>query len=234
MFSYESLAPPYPSVPRTAPNIVPYLYPQSNIRFAQIQQQARFEREETGNGSLNLAAPLHPHSSSGRTSADPNGSAGTSAFRTKILKLDEAALQDHGVLPADGGLVKGSHFTEQRSPRKGRGRTDSARNGTGIDGTSRRGGGGGRLSRRWESAVDKGKEAQAEWDEIPFSWIVRGRQESHLIDQQVRLFMPFFLSSARNCGRPSFSSSAFFLPFRRLSFHKRRPIPDTGLSNASV
>lgn len=179
---------------------VPLLCPLSNIRFAQIQQQARFEQEETGNGSLNLAAPLLSHSSSGRTSADPSGSAGTNAFRTKILKLDEAALQDHGVLPADGGLVNGGRVTEQRSPRKGRGRTDRARKGTGIDGTSRRGSGGGRLSRRWEPAVDKGKEAQAEWDEIPFSWIVRGRQESHLIDQQVRLFIPFVLSSARNCG----------------------------------
>lgn len=185
MFSYDSLASPYPSVLRTAPNIVPHVCSLSNIRFAQIQQQARFEQEETGNGSLNLTAPLHPHSSSGRTSADPNGSAGTSAFRTKILKLDEAALQDHGVLPADGGLVKRSHVTEQRNPRKGRGRADRARKGTGFDGASRRDSGGGRLSRRWESADDKGKEAQAEWDEIPFSWIVRGRQESHLIDQQV-------------------------------------------------
>ncbi|CAB1101509.1 unnamed protein product [Ectocarpus sp. CCAP 1310/34] len=153
-----------------------------------IQQQARFELEESGNGSLNLAAPLHPHSSSGRTSADPNGSVGTSAFRTKILKLDEAALQDHGVLPADGGVVKGSHVTEQRSPRKGKGTADIARKGTGIDDTYRPGGGGGRLPRRSKSAVDKGKEAQAEWDEIPFSWIVRGRQESHLIDQQLRRY----------------------------------------------
>ncbi|CBN77304.1 conserved unknown protein [Ectocarpus siliculosus] len=179
-----------------------------------IQQQARFEREETGNGSLNLAAPLHPHPSSGRTSENPNGSAGTSAFRTKILKLDEAALQDHGVLPADGGLVKGSHVTEQRSPRKGRGMTDTARKGTGIDGTSRRGGGGGRLSRRWDSAVDKGKEAQAEWNEIPFSWIVRGRQESHLIDQQLRRYRRGnkepFVDHLSGLGESSVSLGAVF------------------------
>ncbi|CAM9369377.1 unnamed protein product, partial [Ectocarpus sp. 12 AP-2014] len=179
-----------------------------------IQQQARFEREESGNGSLNLAAPLQPHSSSGRISADPNGSVGTSAFRTKILKLDEAALQDHGVLPADGGVVKGSHVAEQRSPRKGKGMTDIARKGTGIDGTSRRGGGGGRLSRRWESAVDKGKEAQAEWDEIPFSWIVRGRQESHLIDQQLRRYRRGnkepFVDHLSGLGESSVSLGAVF------------------------
>ncbi|CAM9159639.1 unnamed protein product [Ectocarpus fasciculatus] len=179
-----------------------------------IQQQARFEQEETGNGSLNLAAPLLPHSSSGRTSADPSGSAGTNAFRTKILKLDEAALQDHGVLPADGGLVNGGRVTEQRSPRKGRGRTDRARKGTGIDGTARRGSGGGRLSRRWESAVDKGKEAQAEWDEIPFSWIVRGRQESHLIDQQLRRYRRGnkepFVDHLSGLGESSVSLGAVF------------------------
>lgn len=83
-------------------------------------------------------------------------------FLKKILKLDEATLQDHGVLPAEGGLLQSNRKSKAKSTRRG---------GLGPDGRGK--GTGGR--------IDEG----TEWKEIPFSWIVRGRQESHLVDQQV-------------------------------------------------
>lgn len=59
----------------------------------------------------------------------------------------------------------------------------------GGGGRGRRAGGGGGRSKRRGSGVGAGKAENTEWNEIPFSWVVRGRQESHLIDQQVRLLL---------------------------------------------
>lgn len=145
----------------------------------QIQQQARFEQEETGNGSLSLA--VSPASPSGRTNGGSGSegaanSADTSAFRTRILKLDEATLQDHGVLPAEGGLLQANRKRRGKSSRRAGGETDSRgkQSGGRHEGPGRRG-----------PASGSGNAENTAWKEIPLSWVVRGRQESHLVDQQV-------------------------------------------------
>lgn len=104
-----------------------------------------------------------------------------SAFRRKILKLDEATLQDHGVLPAEGGLMKAGvtdkPCTDEKGKRRGR---EAASGGRRVDG-------GVNHSEQRGSEVGAGKDERSEWKEVPFSWVVRGRQESHLVDQQVRI-----------------------------------------------
>lgn len=153
----------------------------------QIQQQARFEREETGNGSL--VAP--PSSLAGRAAGGAGAGAGDSsadesAFRRKILKLDESALQDYGVLPDEGGLMKAKTTEREHSNQKGQQKEDRRRGGRG----GRRTAGGGGRSGGGGTGIGAENADSTEWNEIPFSWVVRGRQESHLIDQQVRL-LPF-------------------------------------------
>lgn len=93
-------------------------------------------------------------------------------FRKRILNLDEATLQDHGVLPAEGGLLQLGRKGKQQLPgreRGGKGRSRHPGEHSESRGTARGG----------------GKEESTKWNEIPFSWVVRGRQERHLIDQQV-------------------------------------------------
>lgn len=104
-----------------------------------------------------------------------------SAFRRRILKLDEATLQDYGLLPAEGGLMKATVV-------------DKSGGDKGTRGGGRRLAGGGQhfprvegCSERGKSAAEAGQEDGMEWNEVPFSWVVRGRQERHLVDQQVRL-----------------------------------------------
>ena len=104
------------------------------------------------------------------------------AFRQRILQLDETTLQDFGLLPDEGGKTK----------------SEAASSGASRKGNSRAGGRKGRRSSGGHHGVDGalsgqkrgstvGELQRSEWNEIPFSWVVRGRQESHLINQQVRL-----------------------------------------------
>eukprot|EP00903_Cladosiphon_okamuranus_P015481 g14292.t1 len=93
-----------------------------------LQQQARFELEETGNSSVSLVT--YPASPSGRTKGGAPGasegatiSSDTDAFRKRILMLDEATLQDHGVLPAEGGLMQSNRKSIKKLNRNGRGGT---------------------------------------------------------------------------------------------------------------
>lgn len=63
----------------------------------------------------------------------------------------------------------------EKLSRRGReGTGDRDRRVGGRDGSERRG-----------SASFSGNAESIEWKEIPFSWVIRGRQESHLVDQQV-------------------------------------------------
>lgn len=134
------------------------------LPLVQIQQQARFEQEETGNGSLRFASsPERAARAAGSGLAGAAYDEDTNAFQKRILQIDEATLQDQGVLPADGGLIKPTKNSE--ALRKGKRLTSGQR------GSLARGG---------------DEENNGEWKEIPFSWVVRGRQESHLVGQQVR------------------------------------------------
>lgn len=63
----------------------------------------------------------------------------------------------------------------------------------------RRAGGGGGRSKGVGSRVGVEKSESTEWNKIPFAWVIRGRQESHLIDQQVRCF----LFCTTDCGESS-------------------------------
>ncbi|CAM9217533.1 unnamed protein product, partial [Hapterophycus canaliculatus] len=149
-----------------------------------IQQQARFELEETGNGSLSVAAhpAISPPERIISESPANNGQRNTSAFRMRILKLDEATLQDHGVLPAEGGLMK--EVVTEKACIDGKGK----RRGRGVaSGGQRIGGGPGSYERRGLE-VGAGTAERSEWNEVPFSWVVRGRQESHLVDQQLHRY----------------------------------------------
>eukprot|EP00752_Nemacystus_decipiens_P018599 g16677.t1 len=169
-----------------------------------IQQQSRFEQEETGNGSLSLTTS--PASPSGKTNGCSGGEgADTSAFRKRILKLDEATLQDYGVLPAEGGLLQSNRKRTAKSTRHG---------GGGTDGTGKRVGGGRELPGRRVSASGGGNAENTEWKEIPFSWVVRGRQESHLVDQQLRRYRRGnnepFVGHLSGLGESSVSLGAVF------------------------
>ncbi|CAM9277713.1 unnamed protein product, partial [Scytosiphon promiscuus] len=162
-----------------------------------IQQQARFEQEETGNGSLSLAAPF----------AD-NDDADMSAFRRQILKLDEVTLQDHGVLPAEGGLMKAAVSEKPCTDTKGK------RRGRGVAGGGQRVGEGAIRSEQQGSAVDAGEAGARRWNEVPFSWVVRGRQERHLVDQQLRRYRRGhkepFVGHLSGLGESSVSLGALF------------------------
>lgn len=96
--------------------------------------------------------------------------------------------------------------TTQREHLNQKGQEKEDRRGGGGGGGRRAAGGGGR-SRGGGTGVDAENAESTEWNDIPFSWVVRGRQESHLIDQQVRL-LPFctaHLSSSSNCSALSHS-----------------------------
>ena len=106
------------------------------------------------------------------------GSADSHVFRKRILNLDEATLQDHGVLPAEGGLLQSGGKKGKEKPAR--------RGGGGQRGGRRRpGSGGGERSEKREAASGGEREESTQWNKVPFSWVVRGRQERHLIDQQV-------------------------------------------------
>ncbi len=97
-------------------------------------------------------------------------------FRKRILNLDEATLQDHGVLPAEGGLLQSSRKGKEKL--SGRGREGKATSRHPAERSESRG-----------TAPGGRREESTQWNEIPFSWVVRGRQERHLIDQQVTLLL---------------------------------------------
>lgn len=80
--------------------------------------------------------------------------------------------------------IKREHYNQKGQEKEGR-----------RGGGGRRAGGRGERSKGQGSELDAEKAERAEWNEIPFSWVIRGRQESHLIDQQVRplLFRTAFL-----------------------------------------
>lgn len=92
-------------------------------------------------------------------------------------------MQDHGVLPAEGGLFKSERTADSSRKVKGRvgwhRRQGTAHKSTGpqVDGLDR--------SNQEMAMAGGGEEKSGEWKEIPFSWVVRGRQERHLINQQV-------------------------------------------------
>lgn len=75
------------------------------------------------------------------------------------------------------GVVGEKLSTDEKGKRKGRGV---------ASGVHPVGAGSGRSEQRG-SAVGSGEAGGSEWNEVPFSWVVRGRQESHLVDQQVRI-----------------------------------------------
>lgn len=133
----------------------------------QIEQRTNFERQETGNGSLRLTVPA---GGTGRGSSGDDS--GRRAFRKRLLELDEAMLEDRGVPPANSlsGIATAKKVSGDIAKRS-RSRWGDARRRKGRA----RGGG-----------IDEEQDPRADWNEIPFSWIVRGRQERHLIDQQVR------------------------------------------------
>lgn len=137
----------------------------------QIQQRAKFDREETGNGSLSLAA----RPSTNYIGVTGGESRDEGAFRKQILQLDEAMLQDHGVLcdPMDRQGTNGEETSARKTTQGNSTRERRACGGSG-NGHGRTGG------RLGEEPIGVEQE-----NDIPFSWIVRGRQERHLIDQQV-------------------------------------------------
>lgn len=112
--------------------------------------------------------------------------ADTNAFRKRLLHLDESILQDHGVLPEEGGLSKATDtFTKRRGQKRTPGSRGGKQGGGGRNITER--GDGGRASGEYSGTIDGGESDDdgGDWNEIPFSWVVRGRQERHLFDQQV-------------------------------------------------
>lgn len=108
-----------------------------------------------------------------RSSAEPGDEVDRSAaFRKRLMQLDETTLEDHGILQPE------TSTTEENSRKA-------------LVGGDQ--GPGSRLKaaacgKRREVGDDqrRGSDSPGAWSEIPFSWIVRGRQERHLIDQQVR------------------------------------------------
>lgn len=112
--------------------------------------------------------------------------ADTNAFRKRMLHLDETILQDHGVLPEQGGLSRTTDtFSRGRGQKRIPGRR--GRQQGGGRGNSKERGDGGRASGGNSGATDdeESDHDHGDWNEIPFSWVVRGRQERHLFDQQV-------------------------------------------------
>ncbi|CAM9532239.1 unnamed protein product [Discosporangium mesarthrocarpum] len=133
-----------------------------------VEQSANFEHMETGKRS---DIPSSLGSVHGAESA-------LSPLHQRFMRLGEATLEDQGVLGVPQAFqVGGSQTSSTSIGRKGKQRREKR----------------GRDGRSWGRNEDKKEPEQEQaskkdWSEVPRSWVVRGRQERHLIEQQLRRY----------------------------------------------